>query len=187
MPRAVLFLALLLLPGIGRAAPPDFDREVAPLLAARCLDCHSGAKPKGDLDLTRKVNVVAAELWKRVSADEMPPKKPLAKGERQLLRAWIDGGAKWGTDPIDPFRFTAAGRAGYDWWALQPVRRPHVPLLPNHDPAVTNPIDAFVLARLKAAGLSPYPPADRRTLIRRVSFDLVGLPPTPEEVEAFVN
>lgn len=181
MPR-VLFLIVLwaVVPPAAPAAPPDFDKEIAPLLASRCLDCHSGPKPKGKFDITRKANVDPKEVWSRVSAGEMPPKKPLPEAEAKLLKAWIDGGARWGTDPIDPFRFTTATRAGYDWWALQPVKRPPVP-------ANTHPIDAFVAAGLEAKGLKPSPAADRRTLARRVYFDLIGLPPSPEEVEAFVN
>ena len=120
MPRPLVCLVLLISPAPLLAAPPDFDRQIAPLLAARCFACHSGAKPKGELDLTRKSNVVAADLWKRVDAGEMPPKKPLVDAERKLIRAWIENGAKWGTDPIDPFRFTTAARAGYDWWRCSP-------------------------------------------------------------------
>src|SRR6185312_12307136 len=122
------------------AAAPDFDKQIAPLFAARCLSCHSGSKPKGDLDLSRKQGVLvganaavipgkaaASELWKRIAAGEMPPKKPLPAAEAKLIEAWIAAGAKWGTDPIDPFRFTTAARAGYDWWALQPLTVSTVP------------------------------------------------------------
>jgi len=176
-----LLLALVLAPAATAAPPPDFDTQIAPLLVSRCLDCHSGPKPKGDLDMTRKANVTAADLLRRVVDGEMPPKKPLPPEEVQLLKAWVDGGAKWGTDPIDPFRVTTATRAGYDWWSLRPVRRPAVPAVAG----VRHPIDAFVQAKLRDKGLSLSPPADRRTLIRRLYFDLIGLPPSPEEVAAF--
>ncbi|MBX9579454.1 MAG: DUF1549 domain-containing protein, partial [Gemmataceae bacterium] len=181
----MLFLALAILP----AAPPDFDRQVAPVLASHCLPCHSGPKPKGDLDLSRKAGASAAvvagkpddsTLWQRVAAGEMPPKKPLPEADRAVLKTWIESGAGWGTDPIDPFRFTTATRAGLDWWSLQPVKRPAVP-------RTRNPIDHFVQDKLGDRGLSPSPPADKRTLLRRVTFDLIGLPPTPEEVEAFLR
>jgi hypothetical protein len=178
MPRLLSAAVVLALAAPLSAAPPDFDREVAPVLAALCLDCHSGPKPKGDLDLSRKAGVDAAEVWKRVEAGEMPPKKPLPAAEAKLLKAWVDGGARWGTDPIDPFRFTTSARAGYDWWSLQPVKRPTPP--PGR-----HPVDAFVLAKLSDKGLSPSPPADRRALLRRVTFDFTGLPPTPDEVAAF--
>ncbi len=187
MIRAGSVAVILALTSAASAAPPDFDKQIAPVIAARCLDCHSGAKPKGDFDISRKANVKADELWKRVAAGEMPPKKPLPEAEKKLLKEWIDAGAKWGTDPIDPFRFTTSSRAGYDWWALQSVRRPGVPEIRNSKHEIRNEIDRFVIAKPSDKGLSLSPPADRRTLIRRVYFDLIGLPPSPEEVEAFVN
>ncbi|MBA4190575.1 MAG: hypothetical protein C0467_21520, partial [Planctomycetaceae bacterium] len=184
MIRTFSAFALVVLPLAASAAPPDFDKEVAPILAARCLDCHSGAKPKGKYDISHKANVDAAELWKRVSANEMPPKKPLPEAEAKILKAWIESGAKWGTDPIDPFRLTTANRAGYDWWSLQPVNKPDPPR--SRDPqGSAHPIDRFIHAKLSDKGLSPSAPVDRRTLIRRVYADLIGLPPTPEEVETF--
>jgi hypothetical protein len=124
-------------------------------------------------------------LIERITADEMPPKKPLSADEKRLLRDWVAGGAKWGTDPIDLFKYTSDNRAGYDWWALQPVRPPALPKV--KDAAwVANPIDAFILAGLEAKGLTHSPMAERRALIRRLSFDLLGLPPSPEDVAAFV-
>jgi hypothetical protein len=185
----------------GKAAAIDFDRQIAPLLVQRCLDCHGGPKPKGRLDLSGRRpaldggksgpvllpgNPDESRLIEYVEADRMPPKKPLAASEKKLLRAWVAGGAAWGSESIDPFRFTTARRASYDWWALQPVRRPTMPAV--RDAAwVRNPVDAFVLSRLEARGLHAAPEADRRTLIRRLSFDLLGLPPSPEEVDAFVR
>jgi hypothetical protein len=201
-PLCIALFAVLLLGPVSRAAdPPDFDREIAPLLARACLDCHGGAKPKGRLDLTHKDTTFAggkvgpavvpgklddSPLWLRVQAEEMPPKKPLAAADRELLRAWIAAGARWGSDPIDPFRFTTAKRAGYDWWSLRPVVRPAMPAIRTAG-WVRTPVDAFVLAKLEASGLGPAPEADRRTLIRRLSYDLLGLPPAREEVEAFVR
>jgi hypothetical protein len=195
---ALVLVALLArLPSSSGAARPgvtDFDRDVAPLLARRCLDCHSGSEPKGGLDLSRRKAALAAVvrgkpddslLWQRVRDAEMPPKKPLPEAERAVLRAWIAAGAPWGADPIDPFRVTTATRAGYDWWALQSPGRQAVPAVRGALLA-SNPIDRFLLARLQARGLSFSPEADRRTLIRRLHFDLIGLPPTPEEVDRFV-
>ena len=200
MPRRLLAALLLALPSVASAAPPDFDREVAPLLAAKCLDCHRGAKPKGDLDLSRKAAVVGdakgsavvpgkladSALWERVAAGEMPPKKPLSDAEKKLLRDWIEGGAKWGTDPLDPFKFTTSSRAGTDWWALQPVKRPEIPVS-RESKTSANPIDAFLGAKRESKNLTASPPADKRTLIRRVYYDLTGLPPSPEEVAAFLK
>jgi hypothetical protein len=187
---------LALMPASLGAIPPDFDRDIAPLLSRSCLECHSGADPKGDLDLTHRVAVTGkggpivpgklkeSLLWERVASDEMPPKKPLGPKEKAILKAWIEGGAKWGADPIDLFAITTDKRAGRDWWSLQPVKRPPVPGTPDRP---VNPIDAFIRAKLSDGGLSPAPPADRRTLIRRVYFDLLGFPPTFEEVESFIR
>jgi hypothetical protein len=182
-------------------AAQDFERAIAPILVRRCAECHSGPQPKGKLDLTTKAGLMnggrggpavvpgdsaASELWARVAADEMPPKKPLPEAEKKLLRAWIEHGAVWRGGALDLFARTTDTRAGLDWWSLQPVRRP--PLPPVKDGAwPRNPIDHFVLARLEAQGLSPSPQADPRTLIRRLSFDLLGLPPTPAEVNDFVR
>jgi hypothetical protein len=181
-------------------ATTDFDSRIAPILARRCLGCHNGSDKKGGLDLTSRNAALAGGesgevivagkpddslLVERIDGDEMPPKKPLPADEKRLLREWIAGGATWGTDSIDVFRFSSENRAGYDWWALQPVTRPAPPSVKDAV-WVTNPIDNFILAKLEASGLTHSPPADRRTLIRRLSFDLLGLPPTPEEVAAFV-
>jgi hypothetical protein len=189
MSRTLSTVVVLLFAAPAIGGPPDFDTQVAPLLASYCTDCHSGAKPKGKLDLTRKAGAAGAiapgkpddsSLWQRVAAGEMPPKKPLPAAEQKLLKEWIAAGAKWGTDPIDPFAISTGTRAGRDWWSLQPVTRPKVP-------AGANAIDHFVRAKLNERGIKPSPEADRRTLIRRLYFDLTGLPPTPEDVERFVT
>ena len=191
------------LSSLAVAVEPDFDRTIAPILASRCLDCHNTAEHKGGLDLSQmktaeaggdsgKVlspgKLEASLLWERIDKSEMPPKKPLPQNERAAIKAWISSGAKWGTSPIDPFKYTTATRAGYDWWSLQPLVPPDVPR-PQTDNASwkKNPIDKFVLAKLQARDLAPSPQADRRTLIRRLYFDLIGLPPSPEEVEAFAK
>jgi hypothetical protein len=194
--RFLAIIAFHLSPALLGAAPPDFDKEIAPLLASRCLDCHRGAKPKGDLDLSRKTAAGGAiapgkpeksTLWERVAADEMPPKKPLSAAEKKLLKEWIETGAAWGRDPIDPFRFTTATRAGTDWWSLQPITRPRVPAIPNPKSQIQNPVDAFIRAKLSDKGLSLSPPAEKRVLLRRITFDLIGLPPSPEEIAAFLK
>ena len=186
------------------AAEPDFDRTVAPILASRCLDCHnSSAEKKGGLDLSQAKTAEAGGdsgkvlvagklneslLWERIDKGEMPPKKGLPENEREAIKAWIAAGAKWGTSPIDPYRYSTAARAGYDWWSLQTLVRPEIPRVEFQDADwKRHPIDAFVLAKLQGRGLTPSPKADRRTLIRRLYFDLIGLPPSPEEVEAFAK
>jgi hypothetical protein len=179
----------------------DFDRHVAPLLARRCLECHHGEEPKGSLDLSSSEaalrggdsgpalvpgNPAESLLWQRIEKGEMPPKKRLTAEEKATLQSWLASGAKWGDAAIDPFRYTTESRAGYDWWALQPLVRPKPPNVQNAA-WLQNPIDAFVLARLEACGLTPSPPADARTLYRRMSFDLLGLPPSPEELESLTS
>jgi mono/diheme cytochrome c family protein len=184
------------------AEPPDFDRAIAPLLAGRCLDCHSGRELAGGLDLATARGIqrggesgepaivsgkpAQSPLWQRIAAGEMPPKHPLPETERAAIRAWIESGAAWGTDPIDPFRFTSAARAGYDWWSLQELKRPAVPEASPSPEWGTSPIDAFVFSQLQAKGLTPSPRAAPHVLVRRLYFDLIGLPPSPEEVDAFV-
>ena len=180
-------------------AGQKFDQQVAGLLARRCLDCHNPTDMKGGLDLTRAETAAAGGdsgavivpgnppeslLLNRVLADEMPPKHPLDDAEKAVLREWITSGATWGTSPIDRFRFSSDGRAGYDWWALQSLAAPALPAIQNGTWPV-NSIDRFVLAKLEASGLTPAPAASRSVLIRRLTFDLIGLPPTPEEVAEF--
>ena len=179
-----------------------FDREVAPILARHCLECHSGASPEAELNLSTYEQAVqggesgaainAAHplkslLWTRVTDGEMPPDDAhIEKAEMQVLESWLKSGARWGTAAIDRFRYTSDRRAGYDWWSLQAVKRPTLPVGPEF-PKGTHPIDAFVRARLKSAGLTPSERADRQVLIRRAAFDLTGLPPTPDEVRTFVE
>ncbi|MDD9865874.1 MAG: DUF1553 domain-containing protein [Verrucomicrobiales bacterium] len=183
------------------AAAVEFDRDVAPILVGHCLECHNGSDLKGELNLAQLATatkggkhgpaVVAGNpgeslLWEKVSGDDMPPDQPLGQAEKKVLHDWIAAGAKWGsTDTLDPFQFTTTKRGGYDWWSLQPVKRPDQPAVSQPD-WVANPIDAFILDRLDSEKLSPSAPADPRALIRRLYFDLTGLPPSAEQVAAFV-
>ncbi|MBC7852323.1 MAG: PSD1 domain-containing protein [Pirellulaceae bacterium] len=199
----LLAVAAALVGSVRAEPPPSLDKDAAALLARNCLECHNGSDKKGGLDLTQRERALAGGdsgaalkakepdaslLVLRIEAGEMPPKgrTPLSAEQRDLLRQWIASGAKWATDPIDPFLYTTQHRAGYDWWSLQPLRKVELPGVKDAG-WVSNPIDQFILQRLEAAGLSPSPPADPRTLIRRLSFDLIGLPPTPDEVADFVN
>jgi hypothetical protein len=178
-----------------------FDEKIAPVLARHCLDCHGGSMRKGGLNLATEKTAMAGGkggvsiepgkpdeslLWEQIESGEMPKGRPkMSEAETQLIKRWITDGAKWGTPEIDPFTSTTDRRAGYDWWSLQPVRRPDPPTV-NAAARPRNDIDRFVLAQLQAKGLAPAAEADRRTLIRRISFDLIGLPPKPEDVERFV-
>ena len=174
----------------------DFDREIAPLLARRCAECHNADEPKGGLDLTSKAKalaggdsgraIVAGEasdslLWQRVDANEMPPKHPLSADEKSLMKRWLDAGAAWGADRIDPLRYSGDRRAGYDWWSLQPLR----PAPPDATLKAASPTDAFLEAARRARGLTASPPAEPAVLARRVHFDLLGLPPDATTLDEF--
>ena len=188
-------------PSAGRAV--DFSRDIQPLFEAHCLKCHGPEKKKGgyrvdvkDVALTggddHAPNIVPGKSAEspliRFVAGLDPDMKMPAKGDPLtaeqigLLRAWIDQGAVWPEDP------KAAKADPLDWWSLKPVRRPAVPS--NADKSVrvvSHPIDEFIRAKLAEKQLTLSPEADRRTLIRRLYFDLTGLPPTPEESEAFAS
>ena len=116
----------------------------------------------------------------------MPPvEKKLSLREKEVLAAWIDQGARTARpEPLSADALTGPTEEEKSFWSFQPIRRPEVPRLKTVERA-GNPIDAFLLRRLKAVGLAFSPEADRRTLIRRLMFDLTGLPPTPEEIDAF--
>jgi hypothetical protein len=195
-----LVALILLLAWQAPAIASEFAERIVPLLQTHCLRCHSGSRPKGDLNLTTRAGLLEggaggpalvpgsarrSRLFEYIRDQKMPPKKPLAAADVDLLRRWIDAGAPWEGPALSTPR-QAEGHAGPDWWSLQPIHRP--PLPPVKDRAwVRNPIDTFVRARVEANGLTPAPEADVRTLIRRVTVDLTGLLPTPEEVETFVS
>ena len=177
------------------AAVPEvvkFNRDVRPILSSKCFHCHGPSeksrKAKLRLDVEESAfadrngvkavvagNLQDSELWHRIvhkDPDErMPPpesKKDLSQDEVKILEKWIEQGAKW---------------EGH--WSFLPVQKPALPEVKTKT-WETNSIDRFILARLEANGLQPSPEADRRTLIRRLHLDLAGLPPTPEEVQAFL-
>lgn len=179
-----------------------YEQHVRPILKAHCFQCHGETDPpkaKLDLRLVRLMHqgghsgpaVVPgkpedSELWKRIQANEMPkgPKK-LSAEQKTVLRTWITQGARTARpEPADPnqARFTEEERS---FWAFQPVRQLTVPAVPA-DFKIRNPVDAFLAEKLAAQGLHFSPEADPRTLIRRATYDLTGLPPTPAEVEAFL-
>lgn len=191
----------------GPAFSQDFDSAVAPVIAGKCLECHAGKDPEGGLDLSTAEaafeggdsgaaitpkNLSESVLWERISADEMPPKHPLSKSEKQLFKRWIESGAKWGTSPIDRFAVTTPYRAGRDFWSLQPLRKPTLPQFKNQKELGWNPvtwskteIDLFIARKLISKGLRPSREASPRALVRRLYFDLIGLPPPYEVVAAF--
>lgn len=163
--------------GIAALSGAEFDRDVRPLLAAKCVRCHSGEKAAAGFDMTTgplfgKAGVVvggdpaASKLYQHVSSGKMPMGGPrLTSEEVALIGDWIRGGATWGRDLTPPAKKT--------WWAFVPPAKPPVPALKG----VVNPIDAFLLARLQAKGLTFSPRATERELTRRLYFGLTGLPP----------
>ncbi|HEY2156472.1 MAG TPA: DUF1553 domain-containing protein, partial [Isosphaeraceae bacterium] len=179
---------------------PSFRDRVAPILERHCVSCHNDADPKGKLSLATEAglrrggeggpavepgNAGESAIVEKIAGTkpEMPRNAPqLAKEEVETIRRWVASGAHW------PEGLTLEDRKldGGPWWSLRSLHKPSVPATKTAGWART-PIDAFILAALEAKGLTPSPEANRRTLIRRVSFDLLGLPPSPEEVEAFVN
>jgi hypothetical protein len=205
--RSAAVAAALLVWSIGSAAAavPDFETSVAPLLASRCGSCHAATPESGfriddreaairggDSGIAGIVPGKAAEseLYKRIASTDpesrMPADgEPLSAAEQQLVKDWIEAGAPWPDRMRSLAELVPQGEAkavkGRHHWSFQPLARPPVPPAPTG----TAPIDAFLAERLATAGLAMNPTADPRTLIRRVTFDLVGLPPGPEEVTAF--
>ncbi len=190
---AVALVALVPAP-LSAAEPVSYNRDVRPLLARHCFACHGpgNARPAGGLRLDVREEAVkrlrsgdraivpgdhrASELYRRVVASaedgRMPPEekgKALGDAEVEVLRRWIDEGARY-----------------EQHWAYVPPQRPPVPAVRDSTWS-RNPIDTFVLARLEREGLHRSPEADRATLARRLHLDLLGLPPAPEEVRAFVE
>jgi len=175
-----------------RAQEPSFDRDIQPILASKCLKCHGNDEAEAGLRLTNPNDAVAvlesglqavnpgnadeSELLRRVAsedpAERMPPDgPPLTKEQIAKLRSWIAGGAAW---PIH--------------WAYRPLTRPNLPAANANQPVTgwpLTPVDQFILEKLSDAGLQPSEPASKRDLLRRVHYDLTGLPPTPEQIRAF--
>jgi hypothetical protein len=190
---AVIAHAALLLSTAALGAAVDFDREIRPLLQDRCVECHGPRKNKADLRLDAKPHAfkggesgaafVAGDparspAYERITTKDedrrMPPKgEPLTAAQAEKVRQWIAEGAVWPENDADR---AALRDPRLDHWAYQPVRRP----------TRGAQIDDFIEAALNAKGLSLSRPADPRVLIRRTYFDLIGLPPSPEEVAAFV-
>lgn len=197
------FLSIALSTSLVRADDVTFEQHIRPILKTHCYLCHGEEeKPKAGLDLRlpslmskggkHGAAIVAGDvekslLWQRIAADEMPEgKKKLSSTEKDMIRKWIAGGAKTlRPEPKDPaaLQITEEDRKH---WAFQLIGRPAVPMVPARYHARTH-IDAFIATRLQTVSLPFSQEADRRTYIRRVTFDLIGLPPTLAEVEEFVS
>jgi len=176
------------------ADTPDLVHDVLPLVKVKCVKCHGPGKSEGGLNLSTPAlfvkggdsgaavqggNLDESLLWQRVAADEMPPDDPLKADERALLSSWIKAGA-----PGLPAE--GSDHPSGDHWAFVPLKTPQAPQVQSVD-RVQNDVDRFLLAELERNGLAYRAEADRATLIRRVAFDLTGLPPTPEEIAAYQN
>jgi len=187
--------------------PVNFALEIAPLLESSCYKCHGLERAKSGFRLDSHAHALAGGnngvaiipgdsahsplvlyVAGLVPDLEMPPKgqgTTLTPEQVGRLRAWIDQGAKWTPQDDEDPPATSSDRS--DWWSLRPLVRPPVPQFANPATPVANAVDAFIRAKLEEVGLRPSPEADRRTLIRRLYFDLIGLPPKPADVEAFVS
>lgn len=190
-------------PLAGRQAI-DFQREIQPILRAHCYECHAGATEEGGLNLGVKAKAMQGgdsdavilpgnskesllvQLISGIDQDRMMPpegNKPLTEPQIGLLRDWIDQGASWpeGADVMDPKLDRAKTH-----WAFQRLGQVHSPPQGSDDNWSKGTIDRFVLRKLNTVGLRPAQPADARTLVRRLYFDLIGLPPTPQQTRQFM-
>lgn len=190
-------------PTFGQAddAEQFFESQIRPLLIEKCLECHNAEKQSGGLRLDSRDNILkggdsgaalipgdpaASRLIQAIRYDgdlQMPPETPLADDQKKLLTHWIELGAPWPADS-KPMLVEKADLAKTHW-AFQPVQHFEPPHVANSPTSAHNPVDAFLLARLNAAGLEMSPETDRRTLIRRASYALTGLPPSAQDVEQF--
>ena len=205
-PRLCLLAMMIVTSGSGSLCAEDdlFREKIAPLLQRRCLGCHNDAEHKGGLSFTSAKaafeggdsgSVIEpgkpddSELLAQITPENgkaaMPKDAdPLKPEDIELFRQWIAAGAQW----PEGFQINDQVATQTDWWSFQPPKRPALPALPPDRAAwVRTPVDAFVAAKHVELGTKPAPEADRRTLIRRLSFDILGLPPTIEEVTAFQN
>ena len=201
--RFILLPAVVVIAAAGLSAADDagkvrfFEERVRPVLAANCLKCHNDQAKMSGLSLASRETAMLGgsrgsavipgqadasllvRAVRRTGALKMPPAGPLQADDVAALIDWIGQGAVWGGAP-------PRERATAEHWSFQPVRRPAPPRL--RDASQTrNAIDFFIQAKLEGKGVAASPEADRRTLLRRLSLDLTGLPPTPEELRAFLD
>jgi hypothetical protein len=198
----ILFFASLAA-GAEAPRPLEFERDVWPILAVHCTHCHGADKPKADLDLRSVAAMLrggesgpalvrsdpdASLLVQKIVDGEMPPPKErkLSPDETAVLREWVRSGARAVDANRVPLPVSAVRDQDRAFWSFRPLARPDVP--PAGDTTrVRTPLDAFLLAKLEPKGLTFSPDADRTTLLRRASLDLLGLPPSPEDIAAFLS
>ena len=196
------WLIIWLFCGLGDAAEPiDFARDVQPIFNAKCLKCHGPLRQESEYRVdVREVAMRGGTNYAPIilpgRADESPlvhfvsgqveglvmPAKGerLTKSEIELIKKWIDQGANW------PDSANRAVESKLDWWSLQALPEIVPPNAPSGSAPANSAIDAFILAELHKRNFAPSPPAEQRQLIRRLYFDLIGLPPEPAEIDAFV-
>ncbi|MFP6583720.1 MAG: PSD1 and planctomycete cytochrome C domain-containing protein [Candidatus Hydrogenedentota bacterium] len=177
-------------PRADAVAMQYFNDHVQDVLVNRCLECHA-EKREGELDLTNRAGALKgsengvilipgdpdeSKLYELIYDEKMPPKQSLSDEEVEVLRQWIDDGAYYPDHPL-----IGPPPAKDDWWSLQPLVEVELP------GGEDQPLDRFILKKLETEGLSPSRSASPLTLIRRVTYDLHGLPPTPREIENFLN
>ncbi len=208
--RVSLVVALMIaVPSLVSADDSEafFESKVRPILIEHCVACHGAKKQEAGLRLDSAAGLRKGsengpvvvpgdveqskliEAVRHTGSTKMPPKGKLSDPVIETLTTWVKRGAIWPKDASNLGDSGSIQQRSKTHWSFQPVTKPAVPELKsqisNSKSQIRNEVDAFVLVRLEAAGLKPSPPADRRTLIRRATFDLLGLPPTPDEVAAF--
>jgi mono/diheme cytochrome c family protein len=210
MRTGLVIVALLAVLGVARAEPPAitpaqgveyFEKHIRPILTEHCLACHGPDKQRGELRLDSKASFLKGgtngaliqtkepdrslilAVLSHTGEVKMPPKAKLPEPALEQIKTWVHLGAPYPDDSgkVAGPKSVAEMRASH--WSFRPVSTPAVPSIT--DPWVRTPVDGFILAALRDRKLSPAPAADPRILIRRLYFDLVGLPPTPEEVAEF--
>ncbi|MEW5977749.1 MAG: PSD1 and planctomycete cytochrome C domain-containing protein [Acidobacteriota bacterium] len=198
----LFLLAVAFLHPLEAQEPSALESRAKDMIQKRCLSCHNAElKTAGLVLVSRETAMRGGQsgpalipnqppgeslLLRKVLEGQMPPGDPLPKEDREVLRQWVEAGAPWAGMLGETSGLPR--RAGLDWWSLQPLKIATPGEPPGLPPEWSHsPIDRLVYAKLKEKGLSPSPPADRKTYIRRATFDLLGLPPTPEEVDRFVQ
>lgn len=196
-----LCLAPALMWGADVPATEHFESQVRPLLVEKCVQCHGSSKQEGGLRLDSRQGLLTGgdtgtamrpghpdeslimAAVRHTGDVQMPPKGKLSDREIDGLAIWIKQGAPW-PESMKPL-IAPSEEAARQHWAFQPMREPPLPTV-TESTWVRTPVDAFVLARLEQAELSPSPPADPRTLVRRLHYTVTGLPPSNDDVDAFV-
>jgi hypothetical protein len=204
-------MGIIVFMGTVRARAEDpaldfFEAEIRPILVDKCSGCHGPDRQEGELRIDLRDAILSGgdsgaaivpgdaagsllvQAIRHQDGLEMPPKEELSERVIEAIEHWIDSGAPW---PASKESLTVStikpSEQAKEHWAFQPVQRPAVPVVADERGWVQNPIDAFTLEKLRANGLSPSPAAGKRSLMRRLSYSLTGLPPSPEDMQQFLD